>query len=78
MIFTSNEPGLTANLFDSGRDLDPQDGLMVAFNTVAENISMYWQFAVALGLIATGLLWMGVGKRLDEEEPELELELETD
>ena len=79
MTFSGDRSALTADVFDSGRDLDPQEGLMVAFSTVAENINVYWQFAVALGLLATGLLWIGVSKRLDEKDAlELELEVETD
>lgn len=52
---------------------DPQEGLMVAFATVTENISLYWPAAVGLGLVASVLLWIGLRKRQpDEERPRLE------
>ena len=59
--------------WDASGDISPQEGLMVAFTTVTENISLYWPVAVGLGLVASALLWIPMRKRQsDEETPHLE------
>ena len=59
--------------WDASSDISPQEGLMVAFTTVTENISLYWPVAVGLGLVASALLWIPMRKRQsDEETPHLE------
>lgn len=40
---------------EAGAALGPQQGLMVAFATTSETIDLYWQVAVALGLLMTVL-----------------------
>ncbi len=41
---------------------------MVAFSTIAETINQYWQAAVALGSVASILLWIGLWKREEKDE----------
>jgi len=60
-------------LWHASGDINPQEGLMGAFETVTENISLYWPAAVGLGLVASVLLWIGLRKRQpDEERPRVE------
>ena len=63
---SGNELGV--GLFDLGRVLEPQSGLMVAFAIVSETINVYWPAAVALGALAAILLWIGLSKREANEE----------
>jgi hypothetical protein len=35
----------------------------VVFATVAENIAIYWQAALATGGVASALLWVGLSRR---------------
>ena len=60
---------VTTDLFEAARVLEPEEGLMVVFSTVAETINLYWQAAVALGSVAAILLWVGLWKRETKEQP---------
>jgi len=59
---------ITTDLFQTARNLNPEDGLMVACSTIAETIDQYWQAAVALGSVAAILLWIGLWKREAKDE----------
>ena len=60
-----------AEVFETPRDLQPAEGLMVAFATVAETIELYWQAAVGLGSVAAALLWLGLANKHDwSDEPD--------
>jgi hypothetical protein len=50
-------------VFRTVRELKPAEGLGVVFATVAENIAIYWQAALATGGVASALLWVGLSRR---------------
>jgi hypothetical protein len=68
VALTVGSERVTTDLFAAGRVLEPEEGLMVVFSTVAETINLYWQAAVALGSVAAILLWIGLWKREKEDE----------
>jgi hypothetical protein len=73
LVLADDELQTDSALWHASGDINPQEGLMVAFATVTENISLYWPAAVGLGLVASALLWIGLRKRQpDEERPRLE------
>jgi hypothetical protein len=51
------------------RTIEPEEGLMVAFDTTVEAIRMYWMSALALGTLAAILLLIGI--RRDHEDESL-------
>lgn len=67
---STSRPG---EIFASTGRLDPQEGLMVAFSTMAESIDLQWQAAVGLGSLAALLAWIGLSRR-DEDEYWLSVE----
>jgi hypothetical protein len=67
VVFTPSAQRIIAEVFDTPRDLRPEEGLMVAFATVAESVELYWQAAVGLGTVAAGLLWIGLSGKHDRE-----------
>lgn len=50
------------------RELEPAEGLAVAFATMTENITLYWQAAIGTGGIASILLWIGLSRRENSED----------
>ena len=73
LVLAGDEIQTDSALWHASGDINPQEGLMVAFATVTENISLYWPAAVGLGLVASALLWIGLRKRqADEERPRVE------
>jgi hypothetical protein len=54
--------------FTPSARLRPEEGLAVAFATVAENISLYWQAALGTGGVASVLLWIGLANRASDPE----------
>lgn len=55
--------------FDDAENLRPQEGLMIAYATVAESVELYWQVAVALGALMTILLLAGFEEMESENDP---------
>ncbi len=54
--------GSSIGLFEQTGRLTPQEGLMVVFSAIAESISVYWKAAIALGILMSLLLWLGVSR----------------
>jgi hypothetical protein len=61
--------GMVAQPSGSPRTIEPEEGLMVAFDTTVEAIRMYWMSALALGTLAAILLLIGI--RRDHEDESL-------
>ncbi len=55
--------------FEEAPNLKPQVGLMVVYATVAENVNLYWQVALALGALMTVLLIAGFEEKESEADP---------
>jgi len=60
VVFSAPTQSQVAELFETPADLQPVEGLMVAFATMAESIGLYWQAAVGLGSVAAALVWRGL------------------
>lgn len=81
MVFDRADPDTNGakveevDIFRTTRELEPAEGLSVAFATVAENITLYWQAAVGTGGVASILIWIGLSRRKESEELDAELEL---
>jgi hypothetical protein len=61
--------GIAAQASGDPRNIEPEEGLMVAFNTSVEAIRMHWMSALALGTLASVLLLIGI--RRDHEDESL-------
>jgi len=61
--------GIAAQASGDPRTIEPEEGLMVAFNTTVEAIRMHWMSALALGTLASVLLLIGI--RRDHEDESL-------
>ena len=68
VVFSTGTPSQAVELFETPRDLQPAEGLMVAFATVSETIGLYWQAAVGLGSVAAVLVWRGLATGREWEE----------
>jgi hypothetical protein len=67
VFFSASTKAAIAADFDTPRDLQPAEGLMVAFATIAETIDLYWRAAVGLGSVAACLLLPGLTNRQEWE-----------
>ncbi|HEY6634918.1 MAG TPA: hypothetical protein VI141_04820 [Acidimicrobiia bacterium] len=68
VVFSTSSQSQAVELFETPHDLQPAEGLMVAFATVTETIGLYWQAAVGLGSVAAVLVWRGLATGREWEE----------